>query len=73
MHPPFVSTNDDDVVPLNKIVTSSQTSKLNGYQDSSIVGHSTVEHHVVTQEPVHRKAKVVSQVGLKNSKLIVRT
>ena len=73
MHSPLVSTNDDDYVLLNKIMTSSHTSKLNGYQDSSIVGPSTVKQHGSTQEPVHKKSKVVSQVGLKKSKLIVRT
>ncbi len=72
IHSPLVSTNDDDVVPLNEIMTPSHTSKPNGYQDSSIVGPSTVNHHGATQEPVHRKAKVVSQVDFKNSKLIVR-
>ena len=72
IHSPLVSTNDD-VVALTEIMTSSNTSKPNGYQDSSIVGPSTVDHNGDTQEPVHRKAKVVSQVELKNSKLFVRT
>ncbi len=69
MHSPLVSTNDDDVVPLNEIMTSSYTSKPNGYQDSSIVGPSTVEHNGATQEPVHKKAKVVSQIELTKLKI----
>ena len=66
LHSPLVSTNDD-VVALTKIMTSSNTSKPTGYQDFNIVGTSIVDHNGDTQETVHRKAKVVSQVELKNS------
>ena len=47
---PLVSTNgdDDDVVALSEIITSSNTSKPNGYQKSSIVGTSTLEHNGAT-------------------------
>ena len=72
MHSPLVSTNDDGVIPLNNIMTSSHPSKPNGYQESSIVEPSPVKHHRATQEPVHRKSKVLSQVEFENSKLIVR-
>ena len=71
-HSPLVSTNDD-VVALTEIMTSSHTSKPTGYQDFNLVGTSIVDHNGNTQEPVHRKAKVVSQVELKNSKSFVRT
>ena len=65
IHSHLVSTNDDNVVALSEIMTSSNTSKPNGYQNSSIVGPSTLEHNGATQEPVHRKSKAVSQVEFK--------
>ena len=73
IHPPLVSSNGDDFVALSETMNPSNKSKSNGYQDSSIVETCTVEHNEASQEPVHRKAKVVSQVESKDSKSFERT